>query len=380
MNATPAKSNNENITPAVHLEFIQNQLENAGSSGMEEIEQYHRALFLHHHAVEWERFRQEARTHEDKVAYLETQLKKAEAALSEKTKLIPVMVDGQEDVKPTPDWNGWDLAMFAACALGIVALITFGVLNISFNLLESGLVTFRESPFRSYLWAALLPVGALAVKIGWDCLEDARKRTIYLWSCLMLGMLGVLVWVSAYALVYPTLSKGVNEQIAALSVFDSATPAAGGGSGLNFAGAKWVDVITVAGQAMAEIFLSAVLGMYLTRLYAKHRPVRLAADPAFAQLEIERRALEERIAGERVRLGEANGNLVRLENQLQALIAYGKSLFHRESAKRQDHAEKRQVILDQLSDHLRNHLDAIEPGNRLAGVSNGKSLQTSNGV
>ena len=77
MNATPAKSNNENITPAVHLEFIQNQLENAGSSGMEEIEQYHRALFLHHHAVEWERFRQEARTHEDKVAYLETQLKKS---------------------------------------------------------------------------------------------------------------------------------------------------------------------------------------------------------------------------------------------------------------------------------------------------------------
>src|SRR3954468_18397885 len=109
MNSAATKLNTEGIVPAVHFEFIQNQLENATDSGPEEIEQYHRALFLHHHAVEWERFRQEARTHEDKVAYLETQLKKAEAALSEKTKLVPVTVDGQEDVKPTPDWNGWDL-------------------------------------------------------------------------------------------------------------------------------------------------------------------------------------------------------------------------------------------------------------------------------
>jgi len=135
---------------------------------------------------------------------------------------------------------------------------------------------------------------------------------------------------------------------------------------LNFAGAKWIDVITVAGQAVAEIFLSAVLGMYLTTLYARHRPVRLAYDPAFSQLSQERKSLEASIARERLGLGEATGNLLRLENQLSALIAYGTSVFHRETARRQDQAEKRQVILDQLSEHLRSHLDTVEVGSRLA--------------
>src|SRR5881396_4294701 len=101
-----------------------------------------------------------------------------------------------------------NVLMFIVGCLGIVCLITFGVWNISFNLLESGLITFRENPVRSYLWAALLPVGALAVKIGWDFLQDRRRRDVYLWSCLLLGMLGVIVWAGAYASVYPTLSKG----------------------------------------------------------------------------------------------------------------------------------------------------------------------------
>ena len=35
MNAVKPKSNAENITPAVHLEFIQNQLENANGSAAE---------------------------------------------------------------------------------------------------------------------------------------------------------------------------------------------------------------------------------------------------------------------------------------------------------------------------------------------------------
>jgi hypothetical protein len=187
----------------------------------------------------------------------------------------------------------------------------------------------------------------------------------------------VLVWVGAYACVYPTLSKGINEQIGSLTVFDNASPVSA--SGLNFAGAKWVDVITVAGQAIAEIFLSAVLGMYLTNLYARHRPVRLAQDPAFAQLEQERRDLEARIASERLNLGEATGNLQRLENQLAALVAYGKSMFHREAARRQDQSEKRQVILDQLSDHLRNHLEAVEPGNRLANNATVAPAERKNG-
>jgi hypothetical protein len=286
---------------------------------------------------------------------------------------VPVTVDGQEDVNPTAPWNAWDGLMFAVCAAGILCLITFGVWNISFNLLESGLVTFRENPWRSYLWAALLPVGALGVKVGWDSLADRRQRDRYLWTCLLVGMLGVLVWVGAYACVYPTLSKGVSEHIASLTVFDNRTPGTGALSGLNFAGAKWIDVITVAGQAMAEIFLSAVLGMYLTTLYARHRPVRLAQDPAFLQLRQERHRLEQSVARERVGLGEASGNLTRLENQLAALIAYGKSMFHREAARRQNQSEKRQVILDQLSDHLRHHLETAEPGNRLAATTGGKN-------
>jgi len=377
MNATAPRPQAENITPAVHFEFIQNHLEGATSTGLEEIERYHRALFLHHHALEWESYRQQARTHEERLAFLEGRLKGAELELSERTQLVPVTVEGQEDTKPTSPWNGWDIGMFAVCTVAIVALIIFGVMNISFNLLESGFVTFRDNPFRSYLWAALLPVGALAVKIGWDFLQTSKKREVYLWSCLALGLIGVVVWVTAYACVYPTLSKGINEQIASMTVFD--TRATDGGGGLNFAGAKWVDVVTVAGQAMAEIFLSAVLGMYLTNLYARHRPVRLARDPAFAQLEEERGKLDESIRRERTALGEANGNLARLENQLAALVAFSKSMFHREAARRQDQSHKRQVILDQLSDHLRSHLETAEPANRLAGSAAVAAAGRSNG-
>ncbi len=370
MITTASKSNEGGITPPVHLEFIQNQLENPGAAAAAaaEIEEYHRALFLHHHAVEWEQVRQKARTHAERLTFLEGRLKETELRLSGRPGLVPVMVDGCEDTVPNPPWNGWDRFMFAICCLGIVCLIAFGVSNISFNLLESGFITFRENPLRAYLWTALLPVGALAIKVGWDSLRENRARDLYLWSCLVLGVLGVLVWVGAYASVYPTLSKGINDQIASLTVFDA--PSTGTASpGLNFSGAKWIDVITVAGQAVAEIFLSAVLGMYMTNLYARHRPVRLARDPATAQLDQERGKLEERIARERQGLGEANGHIAKLENQLAALLAYGKSMFHREAARRQDQTQKRQIILEQLSDHVRSHLDSAEPENRLAGTA-----------
>jgi len=374
MSAVKPNSNAENITPAVHLEFIQNQLENANGSAPEEIEGYHRALFLHHHAIEWEKHRQQARTHEQRLAFLEGRLKETELRLSERPKLVPATVDGREDLQPSAPWNKWDAAMFVVSALGIVCLMTFGVLNISFNLLESGFITFRENPFRSYLWAALLPVGALAVKVGWDSIAEGKRRERYLWSCLGVGMVGVLVWVGSYACVYPTLSKGINEQIAALTVFDTPSSTSGSGPRLNFAGAKWIDVTTVAGQAVAEVFLSAVLGMYMTSLYARHRPVRLAHDPAFSQLDQEREGLQEIIARERLGLGEATGNLLRLENQLTALVAYGKSMFYREAARRQDQSEKRKVILDQLSEHLRHHLETSETGNGSPGNAASRAL------
>lgn len=381
MKTTASNPDEGGITPPVHLEFIQNQLENPGavSTAVAEIEEYHRALFLHHHAVEWEQARQSARTHAERLAFLEARLRDTELRLGERQSLIPVVVDGREDSVPNQPWNAWDLFMFAACCLGIVGLIAFGISNISFNLLESGFITFRENPIRAYLWTALLPVGALAIKVGWDCLRGKRARDLYLWFCLMVGVVGVLVWVAAYASVYPSLSKGINDQIASLTVFDSPSVSGAAPRGLNFAGAKWVDVVTMASQATAEIFLSAVLGMYLTNLYARHRPVRLARDPAASQLEQERSRLGENIARERRSLGEASGAITRLENQLAALIAYGKSMFHREAARRQDQTQKRQIILEQLSDHVRNHLDPVDPAGRLAGAGSGTPSARGNG-
>src|SRR5579859_5940995 len=108
MNAAAANPNSGSITPAVHLEFIQNQLENNGPLNVEEVEKYHRAVFLHHHAIEWEKHRQQARTHQDALAFLEGRLKDTELRLSERAKLVPARVDGQEDSQPTSPWNGWD--------------------------------------------------------------------------------------------------------------------------------------------------------------------------------------------------------------------------------------------------------------------------------
>src|SRR5207253_9145351 len=118
------------------------------------------------------------------------------------------------------------------------------------------------------------------------------------------GRSGCLVWVSAFASIHPKVSKTINEHIDSLSVFDKGTAL----TGMTSAGAKWIDVITVASQATAEIFLSAVLGMYMTMIYARHRPVRLAGNPLFIQLDQERVALEKSVATERLALAEARGN------------------------------------------------------------------------
>lgn len=359
MSTLARKNTTETITPAVHLEFIQNQAGLPESEGAEEIEAYHRALFLHHHAEDLERFQQQGRIHEDRLAHLETRLKETHTKLAGLEKLIPVSLDGEPDVKPTSPWNFWDRSMFVAASLGILCLLVFGVLNVSFNLLESGLVTFSENPVRAYFWSALLPVGALAVKVGWDLLQSRRVRDIYLWTCLAAGIVGVLVWVAAYATVYPTLSKSVNEHIASLSVFDQSESRGRSLIGMNAVGTKWIDVATVAAQAVAEIFLSAVLGMYLTMLYSRHRPVRLAGNPAFTQLDEERRLLEESVARERLALGEARGNQSRLENQLCALVAFAKSMFQKEAALRRDQSQQKQLMLDKISEQLRSQLESV---------------------
>src|SRR6476646_10617169 len=189
------------ITPSVHLEFIQNQIGLPESESLEQIEAYHRALFLHQHAGEMEKNQQEARIHEDRLVHLELRLRELHGKLTGLEKLVPVRTNGEPDIQPNAPWNNWDRFMFALAGLGILFLLMFGVLNISFNLLESGLITFVQNPIRSYFWAALLPIGALGVKIGWDFIQSSRRRDFYLWSCLTLGVIGVIVWLAAYATV-----------------------------------------------------------------------------------------------------------------------------------------------------------------------------------
>ncbi|MGN6387622.1 MAG: hypothetical protein ACTHMT_15435 [Verrucomicrobiota bacterium] len=368
-------SKDQAIVPAVHLEFIQNQASLPEEAGVEEVEKYHRALFLHHHAGELEEQQQQRQIHERRLLYLESRLQDAQTRLGSLEKLVPVTIDGEADTKPSSPWNTWDAVMFASAGLAILSLIVFGILNISFNLLESGLVTFIQSPIRAYFWAALLPVGALAVKAGWDFLQSTRSRNIYLWSCLGIGIVGVLAWVAAYAAVYPTLSRSVSETIQTLSVFDQP---ANSQTAFSPGGAKWVDVITVAAQALAEIFLSAVLGIYMTIIYARHRVVRLAGNPLFMQLDKERAELETVVARERLSLAEARGKQARLESQLTALVAYARSVFQKESALKRDQAQQKRVLLDQISEQLRSQLDTMENRGGLL-RNNAATLTSGNG-
>jgi hypothetical protein len=366
------------ITPAVHLEFIQNQAALPDNAGIEEVEAYHRALFLHHHASELEKYQQQTRVHENRLEHLETRLQETHTRLASIQKLVPTITEGEPDVNPNSPWNHWDRVMVAAAAFGIAALLVFGVLNISFNLLESGLVTFLENPIRAYFWAALLPVGALGVKVGWDFLGSRRGRNIYLWLCLALGISGVLVWVAAYATVYPTFSKTINEHIESLSVFDNSENPANLNH-TNSLGTKWVDAITVGAQAFAEIFLSAVLGMYMTLIYTRHRPVRLAGNPLFIQLDEERRHLEETVLTERLGLAESRGNHIRLENELSALVAFARSLFQKEAALRRDQTQQKRHLFDQISEQLRSQLETIDNGANRNFGTHSPTLQRSNG-
>src|SRR5258705_5887718 len=117
MKTTTPKSSPESIVPAVHLEFIQNHLQNPTASGLESVEQYHRSLFLHHHAVEWEKYRQQARIHEDRIAFLEDQLKNTDLGLSARTRLVPLSLDGQEDTNPSSPRDTWDVIMYSVACL-----------------------------------------------------------------------------------------------------------------------------------------------------------------------------------------------------------------------------------------------------------------------
>src|SRR5215218_9985511 len=81
MKTSAANQNAGTITPSVHLEFIQNQVGLSETASLEEIEAYHRALFLHQHAGEMELNQQQARIHEDRLVRLESRLKEIQSKL-----------------------------------------------------------------------------------------------------------------------------------------------------------------------------------------------------------------------------------------------------------------------------------------------------------
>lgn len=356
MSKTPVAEPETALAAAINLEYVRNVAQTGSAEGLEEVAAFHRSLFMHQHGRDWERFRQQRQISEDRLVDLERRLIDTRERLTGENPHVSVLDAGRPDTQPTAPWNAWDGTMFWVAAAAVLSLLVFGVFNVSFNLLESGIITFTEHPIRAYLWAALLPVGALAVKVGWDFLESRRKRDTYLWTCLGLGLVALIAWVAAYASVYPSLSMTTEERIANLSVSDPNPAARGSMSQLTSGGVKRIDMIIVAAQAVAEICLSAALGMYMTQLYGKHRPVRLAINPTFAKLDQERRALEERVSQERLALADAVGGETRLEHQLNAFVAYAKSLFQREANLRRDRGHQKRQLLDQIADQLKSRL------------------------
>jgi hypothetical protein len=177
----------------------------------------------------------------------------------------------------------------------------------------------------------------------------------------------VLVWVAAYAAVYPSLSKNTAEQIGSLSVFDTAGGQPSGLGSVNGAGTRWVDVVIVSAQAIAELFISAALGIYMTRVFARHTAPRLPSNPLFRQLEEERAELEAELARERLALGAARGLQQRLEHQLTAVVALARATFQKEAALRSDQSRQERLLLDQIAGQLRSQLQSVGAANgRLA--------------
>ena len=346
----------------IDLDYISNQAGAPDASSVDEVEAYHRALFLGRTASEFERTRQEAQIHGDRVERLETRLGEVRRQVASVEKLMPRQDSADESGVAVTPWTHWDRVMVTLAGVGVLGLLIFGVLNISFNLLESGLVTFQENPARAYFWAALLPVGAMAVKIGWDSLEAVRTRRLYHWTCLILGVAAVLVWVAAYASVYPSLSKNTAERIQSLSVFDGPDARPSGLGAVNGAGARWVDVTIVGSQAVAELFISAALGIYMTRVASRHTAPRLPSNPLHDQLEEERVELESDLARERLSLGAARGTQQRLEHQLNVLVALARSAFQREAALRRDQSRQERLLLDQIAGQLRTQLQTVGTG------------------
>jgi hypothetical protein len=298
-------------------------------------------------------------THQEKLDYLQPRLKKLRNKIKEVDSLVPVNHQDKPDIQPSQPWNIWDRFMFALAGIGILCLVIFGVLNISFNLIESGIVSFADHPFRAYFWAALLPVGAFAVKIGWDLIQPGSARTFYTWSCLLMGVVGVLVWVMTYASMYPSLSMTSTEQLESLTLFDSAVSSTNSSEGM-IGGVKSMDMVLVASQALAEIFLSALLGVFMTTVYQRHRPVKLAVNPLHQQWNDEREQLEKSVENERRQIAEALGREKKMESQLQVFLSYARTLYEKELVAQQRHSHRKHQLLTEIASDLKTRLAEVE--------------------
>jgi hypothetical protein len=88
----------EQIAPAVHLEFIRNRAELPDDSGLEEIGDYHRALFMHHRARDLARVQQEGMFHEERLGFLHVRWKELQSVCKNS---INSSVHEATDIKPS---------------------------------------------------------------------------------------------------------------------------------------------------------------------------------------------------------------------------------------------------------------------------------------
>ncbi|MBT5926258.1 MAG: hypothetical protein HOH33_06535 [Verrucomicrobia bacterium] len=352
-------TNGQEVDSFIHLEYIQYLADSRNGDGTAEVEAYHRALFMNQYGQELEHLKHKIQTHEERLEYLQPRLAKLRDQVKDVDSLVPVNHLDKPDVQPSQPWNMWDRFMFGLAGVGIFCLVIFGVLNISFNLIESGIVSFADYPYRAYFWAALLPVGAFAVKIGWDLIQPGSARLFYTWSCLVIGVIGVLVWVMTYASMYPSLSMSSAEQLASIQLFDANEGAGNIGDSM-IGNVKWMDMVIVASQSLAEIFLSALLGIFMTTVYQRHRPVRLAINPLHQQRNEEREDFENALEAEQNQLAKSKGKEMKMESQLQVFLSYARTLYEKELVIRQRHSHRKHQMLSKIASDLRTRLEEVE--------------------
>ena len=349
----PAPSDHQ--TP-IHLEYIRHLADISEDNGEEQITNYHRAMFTNKHGAELEQLAHQIKHSETRLDGLEPEWRRATEKLNAIDPLFPNNGSAAKTEESPQPWNHWDRWMFVMAGIGVVCLVVFGVLNISFNLIESGLVLFGDHPYRAYFWAALLPVGALGIKIGWDLITSRSFKSIYVWCCLGTGFLGVLVWLQSYASIYPSLSMSTAEQLESIHLLtdqETADPK------VPFGKVKWVDMILVVSQAIAELFLSALLGIYMTIIYQKHRTIKPSIHPEYLYWDGERLKLERSVFDERKTLATARGRMKELDSQLAVYLAYAKSVYQRELVLSQNHCFRKERLLTELTSDVMERLQSI---------------------